>query len=94
MKIDISHLAKLANLPLSKEEIKKFEKQLLEVLGYVNQLQEINTKNIEPTSQVTGLKNVMDEDTPRPSLSQREVLSGAKTKHNNKFQVKGIFDNE
>lgn len=94
VKVDINHLAKLASLPLTNEEKKKFEKQLGETLEYVKRLEEINTKNVEPTSQVTGLENVVREDEASPSLSQEEVLVNAKSKHNGFFKVKAILDNE
>lgn len=94
MKIDVKHIAKLANLPLSKDEEEKFEKQLAETLEYVSVLNEINTKNVEPTSQVTGLENVTREDETTPSLSQEDALKNAKSTHNGFFKVKAILSNE
>ncbi len=94
MKINVSHVAKLANLSLDKEEKNKFEKQLSETLDYVNQLKEIDTNNIESTSQVTGLENITREDKASSSLSQEEALSNAKNKHNGFFKVKVVFENE
>ena len=91
MKIDVSHVAKLANLPLKPDEEKRFEKQLSEILSYVEKLKEVDTKNVEITSQVTGLENVTREDETSPSLSQEEALSKAKTKHNELFKVKAIL---
>jgi aspartyl-tRNA(Asn)/glutamyl-tRNA(Gln) amidotransferase subunit C len=92
MKINVKHVAKLANLPLTEEEIKHFEPQLEETLKYIEQLEEVDTKNVEPTSQVTGLENVLDEDVAKPSLSQEESLSNTKDKQNGFFKVKGIFE--
>ena len=94
MKIDISHIAKLANLPLSDEEMKTFEAQLAETLNYIEQLNEVDTKNVAPTSQVTGLENVLAEDVAQESLTQEQALANAKTKHNGLFKVKGIFSDE
>ncbi|MBI4098154.1 MAG: Asp-tRNA(Asn)/Glu-tRNA(Gln) amidotransferase subunit GatC [Candidatus Levybacteria bacterium] len=94
MKFDISHVAKLANLPLSEEEKKKFEKQLEETITYIESLNEVDTKGIEPTSQVTGLENVTREDEVRPSLSQEDALKNAKSTHNGFFKVRGILNNE
>lgn len=91
MKINVHHVAKLANLPLKPVEVKKFEKQLAETLDYVNQLGEINTQNVEPTSQVTGLENVTREDEARPSLTQEEALSGTKNQRNGFFKVTAIL---
>ena len=91
MKIDVGHIAKLANLSLSKGEQDKFGKQLSEILSYVEKLKEVDTKNIETTSQVTGLENVTREDIATPSLSQEEALSNSKSTHNGMFKVKAIF---
>lgn len=93
MKFDISHVAKLANLPLTDEEKKKFESQLEETIQYIEGLNEVDTEGIEPTSQVTGLENVLREDEIKPSLSQEQALSNAKSTHNGLFKVKGILDN-
>lgn len=94
VKVDIDHLARLASLSLTNQEKKKFEKQLGETLEYVKRLEAINTKNVEPTSQVTGLENVVREDEASPSLSQEDVLSNAKSKLNGFFKVKAILGNE
>lgn len=91
-KDQVKHIAKLANLKLTSAEINKFQKQLSEVLEYVEQLNKLNTKKVEPTSQVTGLENVFREDEPKPSLSQEEVLSGAKNTEKGMFKVKAIFE--
>lgn len=88
----VKHVALLANLKLSEKEIKKFQKQLSEILAYIDQLKKLNTKGVEPTSQVTGLENVLREDEPKPSLSQKEVLSGAKKEEKGMFKVKAIFE--
>lgn len=59
---DVLNVAKLANLPLSSQEVKKFQKQLSEVVDYFEKLKEVNTDNIEPTSQTTGLENEFRSD--------------------------------
>lgn len=94
MKIDVNHAAKLANLPLSVKERTIFEKQLEETITYIEELREVDTKNVEPTSQVTGLENVTRSDETKPSLSQDEALSNSKSTHNGLFKVKGIFNEE
>jgi len=92
MKIDVSHVAKLANLPLTHLEKEKFEKQLSEILSYVEKLKEVDTENIKTTSQVTGLENIVREDKAIPSLDQEQTLSGAKSQHNGFFKVKAILE--
>lgn len=94
MKINVPHVAKLANLPLTNAEEEKFEKQLSEVLEYINKLDEIETKNVIPTSQVTGLENVTRLDIPEQSLTQEQALSNTKSQHNGLFKVKAILENE
>jgi aspartyl-tRNA(Asn)/glutamyl-tRNA(Gln) amidotransferase subunit C len=94
MKIDVRHVAKLANLKIKSRDEKKFETQLNEIVGYIEKLKEVDTKNTEITSQVTGLENIIRTDTPTPSLSQEEVLQGTKSAHNGHFKVPGILDSE
>lgn len=91
MKIDVKKVAKLANLPLSQDEEKKFDAQLEGTLSYIQNLKEIDTEGIEPTSQVTGLENVTREDIATPSLSQEEALQNTKSAHNGFFKVKAIL---
>lgn len=92
MKIDVLHIAKLANLPLKKEEIEKYEKQLSSILEYIEKLQKVNTDNVKETSQVTNLENVTRDDVTTPSLSQDEALSNTNNKQNGLFKVKAIFE--
>jgi len=91
-KDQVKHIARLANLKLTGAEINKFRKQLSEVLEYVKQLNKLDTKKVKSTSQVTGLENVFREDEPKPSLSQKEVLSGAKNIEKGMFKIKAIFE--
>lgn len=92
MKIDVSHVAKLANLPLSAEEKKRFEKQLGETLEHIASLNTIDTKGVEPTSQVTGLENVTRDDITTLSLSQKEALQNAKDTHKGYIVVPAIIE--
>ena len=59
---EIEHIAELARIGLTKEEEKIFSEELSNILEYIEQLKEIDTKNIEPVSQVTGMVNVLRED--------------------------------
>ena len=92
MKINVPHVAKLANLPLKQEEIKKFEPQISSILEYFKKLQKVDTSNVEETSQVTGLENVTRDDLTTPSLSQEDALKNTKSKHNGMFKVKAILE--
>lgn len=59
---DVLKLARLARLTITDEEIEKYRKELSEILGYVEQLSKVDVTGLQPTTQVTGLKNVMRED--------------------------------
>ena len=92
MKIDVLHIAKLANLPLRKDEIEKYEKQLSSILEYIEKLQKVNTDNVAQTSQVTNLENVTRDDSTTPSLSQKEAVSNTNSQQNGMFKVRAILD--
>lgn len=94
MKLNIKHIARLANLPLKNDEIKQLDSQLTETLEYIDQLNEVDTKATEPTSQVTGLENITREDIAKESLTQEQALSNTDETHNGLFKVKGILDND
>jgi aspartyl-tRNA(Asn)/glutamyl-tRNA(Gln) amidotransferase subunit C len=59
---DVFKLARLARLTITEEEADKYRVELSEILKYVEQLQSADVEGLEPTTQVTGLKNVMRED--------------------------------
>jgi aspartyl-tRNA(Asn)/glutamyl-tRNA(Gln) amidotransferase subunit C len=73
----VRHVAKLARIALSDEEIAKFAVQLSSVFDYVDILQTVDTEGVAETNQVTGLVNVMEEDEIKESQSTREELLGA-----------------
>ncbi len=95
-KDDVLHIAKLAKLTLSESEVQKFQVQLTEILSYFQKLQEIDTESVVATSHVTGLENIMREDTHVASrlISQSDSISGAKKQHNGLFRVSAIFEND
>lgn len=59
---DVRHLAQLSNLQLSDEESANLEKDLTNIVGYIDQLSELDTNGVEPTYQVTGLQNIWRDD--------------------------------
>lgn len=92
MKIDVLHIAKLASLKITKNEIDKFESQLSSILDYIKKLQEVKTENIQATSKVTDLENITREDETISSFSQTEAISGTKSQHNGLFKTKLILE--
>jgi aspartyl-tRNA(Asn)/glutamyl-tRNA(Gln) amidotransferase subunit C len=91
---EVKHVAKLAKLTLTDPEVKKFQGQLTEILNYFDVLEKMETKNIEPTSQITGLEDIFREDEIGSSLSANEVLANTKEKHGGLFVIKAIFKNK
>ncbi|MBI3397242.1 Asp-tRNA(Asn)/Glu-tRNA(Gln) amidotransferase subunit GatC [Candidatus Woesebacteria bacterium] len=91
---DIEHVALLARLTLSSEEIERFGNQLSKIVDYVHELDEVDTSGIEPTSQTTGLKNVYRADKLKTEdgLSQDQAISGTEKVHNGYFMVPGILE--
>lgn len=91
---DVVHVAKLAKLDLTKKEVEKFKSQLSNVLGYVEELNKVDTEGIEPTSQTTGLLNVtrQDEVDSMKVLRVEDALSGTDKTHNDYFVVPAVID--
>lgn len=94
MKINIKHIAKLANIPVLPEEEIKLEEELQSTLEHIERLTELATKDVVPTYQVTGLQNVWREDEIIPSFTQEEALKNAKKTHNGFFIVPGLLENK
>lgn len=93
-KIVVLHVAKLSNLKLTEDEIKKFLPQLSKVVDYISQLSGVDTTDIVPTSQTTGLVNVLREDKVNVLnvLPQEKALSGTDNIHNSLFKIPAILE--
>jgi aspartyl-tRNA(Asn)/glutamyl-tRNA(Gln) amidotransferase subunit C len=93
-KKEVKHVADLSNLVLTEEEITKFTPQLDKIIEFVSTLDEVDTTNVEPTSQTTGLVNVTREDVvvSENMLTQDEALSNTDG-HNGYFKVSSILTN-
>jgi len=73
---EVRHIAKLARLRLSADDVKKLSKELTSILEYIDVLNEVDTDGVEPTAQVTGLSGVLREDEVKPSEATTEQLLG------------------
>ena len=93
-KIDISHVAKLASLPISGEETKTFSGQLTKILDYIDKIEEADTSNVEPTYNVSSNTNITRADIQSTSLTQDEALQNSATAKNGQFVTKGVFESE
>lgn len=77
MKISIDQIAQLARLSLTGEEKNTFGRQLDSILNYMETLNGLVTANVEPTSHVISISNVLREDVPAGSLPREEALRNA-----------------
>ncbi|MBI4973081.1 Asp-tRNA(Asn)/Glu-tRNA(Gln) amidotransferase subunit GatC [Candidatus Roizmanbacteria bacterium] len=92
-KEEILHLAHLARLTLTDEEILKYQEQFGETIDYIKNLGELDTKNVPPTNSVVDLKNVTFEDGVENliGLTTNEALQNAKKIKGNEFIVDRIM---
>lgn len=93
---DVVKIAKLANLPVSEEEKQLFAAQFSTIIDVIKGLNEIDTKNISLTSQVTHLENVTRPDAIDQSrvLTQAQALSDARQTHQGFFVVSQILEKD
>ena len=89
----VKHVANLANLPLSEGDLKKFSKQLSDVIDFnISLLHNVPTEKVEPTAHILGVTNVLRVDETEPGLTVSEALQNTKSSHNNFFKVKAILE--
>jgi aspartyl-tRNA(Asn)/glutamyl-tRNA(Gln) amidotransferase subunit C len=84
---DVEHVAKLANLALTEEELERFGSQLNAILEAVGKVSELDLSDVPPTSHPLDLANVFGEDEPRPSLPLEDALANAPEREDGFFRV-------
>jgi len=84
---DVLHVAQLARLALTDEEIERLGAQLGAILEAVGKVSELDLSDVEPTSHPLDLVNVWDEDEPRASLSLDDVFANAPARDGDHFRV-------
>ncbi|MNO42550.1 Aspartyl/glutamyl-tRNA(Asn/Gln) amidotransferase subunit C [compost metagenome] len=89
---DVEHVAKLARLNLTDEERVMFTEQLNAILQYADKLNELDTENVEPTTHVLKLHNVMREDEVKESLSAEKVFRNAPEEEDGQFKVPAVLE--
>jgi aspartyl-tRNA(Asn)/glutamyl-tRNA(Gln) amidotransferase subunit C len=89
---EVRHVAELARLHLTEEEIERYAQQLSAILDYAERLREVDTSGVPPTPYVLPLQNVMAEDIPQPSLPNEVALANAPDKANGFFRVRAVFE--
>ncbi|GIN87948.1 glutamyl-tRNA(Gln) amidotransferase subunit C [Heyndrickxia sporothermodurans] len=91
-KNQVNHVANLARLEFTEEQTEKFTKQLDNIIGFAELLNEVDTTNVEPTSHVLDIRNVLREDKAEPGLPQAEVLKNAPDSKDGQIRVPSIIE--
>ena len=91
-KEDIEHIASLARLHLTEGEKDLFGLQLSSILDYMEKLNELDTTDVEPTSHVLPLSNVMRDDVSGPSIQRDDALMNAPDHTDKFFRVPKIIE--
>lgn len=87
---DVKHVAKLARLELTETEIEQFSKQLGDILKYVEQMNEVDTQNVEPMAHPIPVVNVMREDVVKYEQTKEELMKNAPSEEDGFFKVPKI----
>ena len=91
---DVAHLAKLARIEMTPDELDHMATELESILGAVKRVQEVASSDIAPTSHPLAMFNVFREDVVKPSLTNEQSLSGAPAKAEDRFKVPQILGEE
>jgi len=87
----VRHIAELARLALSDEELALYQEQLSAILEHFEQLRALDTEAIPPTATVLPLRNVMRADEPRPPFSREDILANAPAAEEGCFKVPAVL---
>lgn len=89
---EVEHIARLARLELSPEEVERMRQDLTRILDYVATLQRLDTEAVPPTAHIQEVTNVFREDQTCPSLPREEALSGAPDRTEAFFRVPRVIE--
>lgn len=89
---EVLHIAHLARVGLSDEDVAKFQVQLSEILTHFDLLAQLDTEGVEPTAYPLALESVMRDDEVRPSLPKDEVLANAPVVEEGAFRVRAVLE--
>lgn len=88
----VLHIAKLARVDLSDEEIETFSTQLSEIIGHFDVLNAVDTEGVEPTAHTLPLRNVFSDDVARASMPQADVLALAPSTEEGYLRVRAVLE--
>ena len=91
-KEEVKHVAHLARLAITEAEAEKFAEQLGKITVFAEQLNELDTTNVEPTSHVLPLVNVLREDVAKEGLPREKVMLNVKDQEAGQIKVPSIME--
>ncbi len=89
---EVTHIARLARVGLSEDDVSRFQDQLSQILDYFQRLQEADTENIPPTAHTLAMHNIMRDDEPRPSFDKEDILANAPQREGDHFRVRAVLE--
>jgi len=89
---EVLHIARLARLGLSDEEVERAREQLSHILENFEILESVDTDDVPPTAQSLALQNVLREDEPRDSFPRQEILANAPQEDEDSFRVRAVLE--
>jgi aspartyl-tRNA(Asn)/glutamyl-tRNA(Gln) amidotransferase subunit C len=89
---EVLHIARLARVALTEEEITRMSEQLSDLLEHFQVLQKVDTEGVPPTAQSVTLQSIMRDDAVKPSLSTDDVLANAPRREGDCFRVRAVLE--
>jgi aspartyl-tRNA(Asn)/glutamyl-tRNA(Gln) amidotransferase subunit C len=89
---EVLHIARLARLGLTEEDVDRMREQLSNILENFEVLKQVDTTDVPPTAQSIPLQNVTKGDKVKPSLPQEQILANAPRKEGEYFRVKAVLE--
>lgn len=89
---DVQYIANLARLQLNDEEVKSFAGDMNKILGYMDQLNEVDTENVEPLEHVIDLESRLRKDEGKKPLSHEDALKNAPDADSDYFRVPKVIE--
>ncbi len=89
---EVLHIARLARLGLTEEDVDKFREQLSNIMENFEILRQVDTTDVPPTAQSIALQNVMRDDEVTPSLAPEDILANAPRREGDCFRVRAVLE--
>ncbi|HUF54454.1 MAG TPA: Asp-tRNA(Asn)/Glu-tRNA(Gln) amidotransferase subunit GatC [Dehalococcoidia bacterium] len=89
---EVRHIARLARLGVTDDDVDKFSHQLSDILDYFEELNRVDVSDVPPSAYALDLHNVMRGDDPGPSSDSEDVLANAPLRENGFFRVRAILE--